>query len=364
VVQVAQPMAARTRLAGRLALRAVAPMALMLPLAAVLVWFMVGRALSPVRRLALEVGSRDATALQPLALEDLPEEIRPLGAALNDLLAELAAAIAAQQAFVADAAHGLRMPLTALGLQGQAGRATRATTRNDVRRLPTCVQGSRARPPDPAAACAGPGRTRRGRMGPGEVDLASVARQAVTLFSPVAAREGVEVELELPAQPVPVHADADALQILIGNLLDNALRHGSRAGGSIGVAVTPGPPARRGRGAAGRTGGPVERGRGPLPCRAGLGSGDRSRGADRVFDRFYRPPGTQAGGSGLGLAIVQRIAARHDARLRLEPADPGLRVSIEFPVHQPCRLIRPAPGPYTALTPAARLRRRSDGDAR
>lgn len=111
VVQIAQPMSARSEVAARMALRTVAPLLLLLPLIGWLVWVAVGRGLRPLREIAAGVRQRDANALAPLALSSMPDEIAPLTEALNQLLARLSHAIDTQRAFVADAAHALRTPL-------------------------------------------------------------------------------------------------------------------------------------------------------------------------------------------------------------------------------------------------------------
>ncbi len=123
VIQVAQPEQIRRDLATAAALRSVEPLAwLALPMAA-LVWWLVNLMTAPLRSLARGVQQRDAAALTPLALDDLPDEVAPLVSALNALLARLGDSLAAQRAFVADAAHELRSPLTALKLQLQALRS-------------------------------------------------------------------------------------------------------------------------------------------------------------------------------------------------------------------------------------------------
>jgi two-component system OmpR family sensor kinase len=286
----------------------------MLPLAALLIWVAVGRALAPLQALVTEVSSRDADALQPLVLEDLPREIMPLAAALNALLARLAEALQAQQAFVADAAHELRTPLTALALQAQLAQRVndepqRRQAFEDLRaglaRASRLVQQllTLAREENPQA-----------RVFSGTVDLVDVARQTVEALEPVAARSQARLELGLGSEPVWVRGDADALSILLKNLLENALLHGSPAAGAIEVNVAAGKP-----------------GQGPLLVVRDHGEGISSQEQPRVFDRFYRSPGTQGSGSGLGLAIVAHIAKRHHAQVSLEHAKPGLRCVIHFP---------------------------------
>jgi two-component system OmpR family sensor kinase/two-component system sensor histidine kinase QseC len=114
VIQVAQPWAVRQVLARSAALRVVIPLLLLLPLMALATTWIVGQGLAPLRRLAVEVQRRDVHSLMPIESPQLPEESRPLVEELNRLLARLSQAFDAQRAFVADAAHELRSPLTAL----------------------------------------------------------------------------------------------------------------------------------------------------------------------------------------------------------------------------------------------------------
>ena len=116
-VQVSQPIAIRQRAAFYLTLRTAPPLLLLFPAMALLIWAVVGRALRPLEHLAQAVGGRSPKDLRPLATEGLSPELLPIVAALNCLLGQIEGAIAAQRNFVADAAHELRSPLTALKLQ-------------------------------------------------------------------------------------------------------------------------------------------------------------------------------------------------------------------------------------------------------
>ena len=101
VIQVAQPLVVRQQRAVSLALRTLAPLALMLPVLGAAIWLIVGAQLKPLGRLADSVRLRQPDALEPLPESSLPDEVRPVVVALNELLARLRAAIDAQQAFVA-----------------------------------------------------------------------------------------------------------------------------------------------------------------------------------------------------------------------------------------------------------------------
>lgn len=147
VIEVAQDMAARRRMAGAMALRTLLPVALLAPLLMLLVWWVVSSALAPVERARRQVAAREAEDLGEVAEGGLPDEVRPLVHELNLLLARVHRALEAQKSFVADAAHELRSPLAALKLQ---------------------VQGLQ-RAPDEAARAGGDeaGRGHRARLAPG-----------------------------------------------------------------------------------------------------------------------------------------------------------------------------------------------------
>ncbi|MBU6437606.1 MAG: sensor histidine kinase N-terminal domain-containing protein, partial [Betaproteobacteria bacterium] len=142
VIQVAQDMAARRAMATTLALRTVAPVALMAPLLMLVVWWGVSSSLAPVARVRRQVATRRADDLTALSEGGVPAEIRPLVQELNLLFGRVRQAFDAQSRFVADAAHELRSPLAALKLQVQGlERASDEATRSlAVRRLHAGVE--------------------------------------------------------------------------------------------------------------------------------------------------------------------------------------------------------------------------------
>src|ERR1700742_362210 len=119
VIQIAQPARVRENLARAAAGRVIVPLLLLLPIMVAAVAWIVNRGLSPLRFVTREVQRRDAGTLAPLSTENLPSEIEPLVGELNRLLERLQQAFSAQRAFISDAAHELRSPLTALRLQLQ-----------------------------------------------------------------------------------------------------------------------------------------------------------------------------------------------------------------------------------------------------
>ncbi|MGO4152907.1 ATP-binding protein [Cupriavidus sp. YAF13] len=322
VVQIAQPMSARSEVAARMALRTVAPLLLLLPLIGWLVWVAVGRGLRPLREIAAGVRQRDANALAPLAVSRMPDEIAPLTEALNQLLARLSHAIDTQRAFVADAAHALRTPLAALQLQAQL--VERADTAEERQEAVGKLRQGLERLTHMVAQLLTLARQEPGAAAPPHepVELCALAQSVVAEMTQAALDRHIDLGLDAAAGPVMVRGDVDALRILLTNLVDNALRY-VPAGGRVDVLVGRERTMMGGRETGTQSAELIVQDDGP-----GIPAAERAR----VFDRFYRVPEAPTGGSGLGLAIVAEIAQSHGARVSLEDAAPGLRVRVAFPV--------------------------------
>lgn len=311
VIQVAQPLQIRKQLAADAALRSVTPLFLIAPALALVLWWLAARSLAPLQRVTDGVRARDEQSLQPLPSDGLPVEVAPLVGALNGLLQRLGDTLGAQRAFVADAAHELRSPLTALKLQMQllqrapddaaraeAAQALTAGIDRAARLVEQLLSLARAEPGAPPA-------TPHTMIG-----LVNVARDAVAEALPLANQRGTTIEVSSDA-PVIVQGDAAALTVLARNLVDNAVRY-APPGARVQVQVwnDAGVPTLQVDDA------------GP-----GIAPADR----ERVFDRFYRHAAHDESGSGLGLAIVRGIAAQHGASVTLADSPlGGLRVVVRF----------------------------------
>jgi len=313
IVQVAQPMSVRQNLAAGMALRALVPLLVLLPLLGILIWLVVGRGLRPLDRMASALIRRTPDSLDALPEDGLPEEIRPLVLALNGLLARIARALESQKAFVADAAHELRTPLTAVQLQIQL--AERAKSEEERRAAFTQLKQGQSR-----AAHLVQQLLTLARQEPGvapqphsAVDLADVARLVVAELAPLAAERNIDLGIS-HEERASISGDFEALRVMLGNLIDNAIRY-TPSGGTVDVAL------RRGEGTA------------ALEV-SDTGSGIPEEDRQRVFDRFYRREATNTAGSGLGLAIVKNIADRHHAGILLQNREPGpgLHVCVTFPL--------------------------------
>ncbi|QHJ00541.1 two-component sensor histidine kinase [Xylophilus rhododendri] len=313
-VQIAQDMDARQERARAQALRATLPVVLVAPVLMLAMGAIISRTLAPVERMRRQVAGRAADDLRPLPEDHLPDEVLPLVQELNLLFGRVRGAFDAQRQFVADAAHELRSPLTALKLQ---------------------VQGLQRGPTDAAAQEAATARLAQGidraialvgqllqlaRQDAGEgaaspavrIDLRDVVQTVVADALPLAAARQIDLGV-VASDSAPLTGHAESLQTLLRNLLDNAIKF-APPGGRIDVEL---------RQSAGEV----------LLAVDDNGPGIAQEFRARVLDRFFRAPDAQAPGSGLGLAIVRAVAERHGGRLALlaSPTLGGLRVELRLP---------------------------------
>jgi two-component system OmpR family sensor kinase len=314
-VQVAQPVSVREDLALKLALHTLWPLALLVPVTIVLVLLVVARGLGPIGGLSRALSTRSIDSLEPLRLDgSVPVEIQPLVQALNDLLERLHTASQAQRTFIADAAHELRSPLAALKLQLQAASRdgslkgegqTLERVEGRVNRIIHLVQQLLMLAREDAHPVTS--------MVP--VSLRRIGEQAVGDLSLLAETKEIDLGLECEGARTPndaymVLAEPHGMSVLLGNLINNSIRHTPR-GGRVDVIL---------KRAGERVGFEV----------VDSGSGIPEAELERVFDRFYRGEEARGEGSGLGLAIVSRIAERHQLGLSLRNNDgrPGLSVAV------------------------------------
>jgi two-component system OmpR family sensor kinase len=311
VVQVAYPHATRRALARDLSLRMVLPELLFIPLLVLFMAWVVRRGLAPLRQVSQRVEDRDASRLDPLPTGDVPAELRPLIEEINALLGRLAASMAAQRRFVADAAHELRTPVAALSLQVQvAERAARPAERS-------AAFGELRKGTERATRMVEQ-LLRLAQLAPDAlppsfepVDLASVAREVVGEMAARASAEGIDLGADA-ADAAPVLGARAELHSLITNLVDNALRYAPQ-GSEVTVRVS--------SEAAHVAMAVIDAGPGIAPAER-----------EAVFERFQRRPGDSTPGTGLGLAIARAIVERHGGAISLEVALPrGLAARVHLP---------------------------------
>ena len=294
-IVVGQPLSVRSDAADQIAGQLLLPLAAALPLAMLLIWIGVGRGLSPLRRAAREIERRSDTDLAPLQAAGLASELKPMVLALNDLMRRVSEVLLAQQHFVADAAHELLTPLTALQLQAQwMQRATSDAERSEgVRDLRAGIERVVRLARQLLVLARQDSEMVQARA---QVDIAALAREVIAEQAATAAARAIDIGFDSDGTPT-LATDADAVRILVSNLVDNAIKY-TPVGGRVDVKV-------------------IASGKGVLLRVEDSGGGIPADDLQRVFDRFYRPPGQMATGSGLGLAIVRKIAERDGATLNL-----------------------------------------------
>lgn len=311
-IQVATTSASRTRKFAAIAPWLLLPLVVLVVVLGLLIRAAVGRALAPLEQVRAEVGQRGVMSLHALDIRGMPDEVAPLVAALNDLLVRLDQAMIAQRQFIADAAHELRSPLTAVKLQAQL--ANRATS--DAERSAALAQ--LAGGVDRAAHLIDQ-LLHTARLEPDAhqnefepVALDQLIKQVVANYSTQA--EARQIDLGVGAcATLTVSGQADNLRMLLSNLIDNAVRY-TPPGGRVDVELS------------------SDNGSAQIRI-SDTGPGIPEAERKRVFERFYRAPDTEVSGSGLGLSIVKQVAAMHGGKVTLETAtDKGLTVQVRLPL--------------------------------
>lgn len=302
---VVQPTDTRDELALNSALRTLLPLVLLLPAMALLIVRIVRSELASVSHLAADLDAQPADRPRPLPDAGLPEEIVPFVYAINRLLVRVGDLMGQQRRFIADAAHELRSPLTALSVQVQ--NLQQAATMADVQARVMPLQAGIERARKLTEQLLSLARTQAGPMEITAVDVSTMVRELIAEFLPRAEAKGIDLGLD-EILPLTLAVAPEVLRLVLRNALENAVKyapedgevtvrlHADGADGIIDV-IDNGP---------------------------GIPTSER----ERVFDPFYRIPGAAGDGSGLGLAIAKAAAAQLPGSLSLldHPEGRGLIV--------------------------------------
>ncbi len=311
-VQVLQSSQFRSRLAAERAGAAIAPILLLLPLSMLVLWGVVAAVSRAVQDISREAALQDEHNISALTLERVPLEIKPLVLSFNSLLARFREAFATQRRFVQDAAHELRTPITAVALQLENVRRDMPTgaCAQSFAQLESGVQRAQrlvdqmlkmsrheATAPDAAAS----------------VDVQAQVRESIDTLIGLADQRNIDLGLVASdgAKFAPLRCAAGDLRSVLDNLIENALRY-TPEGGVVDVRL-------------------LDDGGAAAIEVVDTGPGIPEDMMPRVFDRFFRVPGTGARGSGLGLAIAQSAAHRCGLRVALRNREDrsGLVARIE-----------------------------------
>lgn len=293
-VVVGETLRKRETLTKQIVLALALPEGILVVVGGALLWFGIGRGMSPVQRIAHALASRGHHDLRPIEIEPGAAELRSLVTSVNDLMGRLDLSLSMQHRFVADAAHQLRTPIAGLLAQIETALDRNPSDEARCRLQQLRVSATRtARLVNQLLALARAAPGQQSQFDFDKVDLTALVRNTCADWVPEALRCDADLGYDGPETPVVVEGNAPLLQDLLGNLIENAIRYG-HSGSAIDVVLrlVDGYPVLE-----------VANEGPPIP------TDER----DRMFERFYRIPGTSGTGSGLGLAIVRDVARMHDA---------------------------------------------------
>lgn len=309
-VIVAQDDKLRRRTVRETAIRLIIPQLLIVPFLVVIALLIIRKTFSPLLAISTAIDARSPENLQPLAIEKMPTELKPIVQPLNQWMHKVAHTVAMQKRFTSDAAHELRTPVTALKLQISA------------------MANAGKHEFDQWASLANAGVSRMERLVQQLLTLARVdpdashsEQQAIHLNTLVIKvlndLKAIYLKKQLDigfthADDVHINGVAEDIEILLNNVIINAI-HYTPAQGVINLKL-------------------VQQLDAVLFMVEDSGSGIAVAEMDKVFDRFYRAQQSATSGSGLGLAIVKEIAHKHHAHVDLSnKADStGLIVAVRF----------------------------------
>lgn len=291
-------------------------MLLVYPLSGLLIWIIIGRGLKSIQRVTEEVAQRAADRLEPVDIENVPSEIKPLIDELSKLFLRLKQAFEREQRFGGDAAHELRTPLAALKTQAQV--ALKSTNMEErqmhlqqvltgVDRCTHIIQQlltlSRM---NPEAV---------NLENPIKVDVSKSAAEVIAQIAPAAIDKKIDIELITQGANFDIMGNPTALHALVRNLVDNAVRY-TPENGQVKVFI-------------------IQTDNLLTIKVIDNGPGIPPELRTRVFERFFRILGTNTQGSGLGLAIVLQITKLHQGNVTLgiPESGVGLEVEVSIPIN-------------------------------
>lgn len=312
---VAQRTSVRDEIASDMAFRTVLPIAALIPCLLLVTAIVIARSLLPMVRLASDLDGRRADDMTPLPAAQMPSELHPFVASINGLLQRVRLLMDQQRRFVADAAHELRTPITALSLQAEnldsvdlpsGARDRVAALRRGISRTKHLLEQLLALARQEAGS-------REGATIP-VVALDDVAKEVIADVLPGAAGRDIDLGFAR-VEPATVRGEAVMLAALARNLLDNALRFTPR-GGRIDAWV-------------------YRDGNTAILEIEDSGPGVAPEEIGRLFEPFFRGRRPEGEGVGLGLSIVKRIVDRLGGSIEVanvaESGRTGLRVLVKLP---------------------------------
>lgn len=307
----------RNEIARDGALRTVMPFLILVQVLLLIVADLVRKMFRPIAALSREIDQRAEQELHPVDDRHLPAEVRPFAVAINRLLTRVSQSMDAQRRFVADAAHELRSPLTALLLQAErlAAAEMSVLARERLTALSQGIERGRSLLDQLLTLAKAQSAT---GVPQSPVSVQDIYRRVLEDLMPLAEAKHIDIGVE-GTQNAEVWVSEPDLIAVVRNLVDNAIRY-TPEGGQVDLSVN------------------VSGGKARLRIQDN-GPGIPLDERDRVFDPFYRTLSSEQIGSGLGLSIVQTIAHRIGAEIRLDFSDlarqTGLSVTVRLPSVEP-----------------------------
>ncbi len=306
----------RNELSHRIAQDDLYIMLLTFPLSGLLIWIIIGRGLDSLDRVAKEVANRAPTHLEPVNLDKVPEEIKPVVDELNHLFFRLKEGFEREKRFAADAAHELRTPLAAIKAQAQVALNIENLEEKNValHKLITSVNRSTHIVQQLLTMSKSvPEATTLNDIH--QVDFIKITQEVLNTLTPHALEKHIDLTFEHTQEKIILEGNATVLSILVRNLIDNAIRY-SDFKNSVIVRL-------------------FYLNNSVVFQVEDNGPGIPAELKDRVFERFFRILGSKTSGSGLGLSIVKQVAELHGGYVELNspPKGHGLLVEVFFPRH-------------------------------
>jgi signal transduction histidine kinase len=298
-------------------IRSMIALAIMVVLVFALSWLLAGRMLKPLHAITSTARRLSGSNLhERINLRGPRDELKELADTFDDMLGRLDTAFTAQREFVANASHELRTPLTIIRTEVDVALSDPEIAPEDLQEMGAAITEAVDRSEgliDGLLVLAS--ADAEGRPAMIDLDLAEIAETEVDMASTEA--DALNLRLDLDLQPAPVQGDQMLLQRLVGNLVENSVRHNLPDGWFSVKTRTEGDKAVL-----------TVANSGPLLAPEDL---------ERLFERFYRPDKSRSrktGGFGLGLSIVKSVAAAHGGDVRLTGlAEGGLEVIVTLPAH-------------------------------
>jgi len=325
-------------------IRSILALAIITVLTFGLAWFVAGRMLRPLHAITSTARRLSGSTLhERIDLKGPRDELKELADTFDDMLGRLDTAFTAQKEFVANASHELRTPLTIIRTEIDVALSDPEISQAELQEMGAAVNEAVDRSEKLIDGLLVLARTDH-TPDLTRLDLAEIAEKEVDAVSGEADAQGLRLELDL--QPTPVWGEQSLLERMVGNLVENAVRHNvpdgwfsvkTRVVGGEGVLEV-------------ANGGPVV----------------APEDVPRLFDRFYRPDKSRSrrtGGFGLGLSIVKSVVTAHGGTVDLAaPPEGGLVVTVRLPIAAPRRYGRPAPAaPGPVPSPGALREGRETG---